>query len=162
MKTAILGNGPSRILYNSENDFDLVIGCNIPWTKVDATILCDREIVDVIKNDFTLIQVPVIISNIVYERMKEFRIVESFTILDVFKPKEWHNAAHYAADYLMTKEVEEIQIYGCDSIFENDLSSVTDEKIEKKMDSERFIRQWRKVWSKKFENDIKFVIKRIT
>lgn len=162
MKTAILGNGPSRILYNSENDFDLVIGCNIPWTKVDATILCDREIVDVIKNDFILIQVPVIISNIVYERMKEFRIVESFTILDVFKPKEWHNAAHYAADYLMTKEVEEIQIYGCDSIFENDLSSVTDEKIEKKMDSDRFIRQWRKVWSKKFENDIKFVIKRIT
>ena len=115
-----------------------------------------------LKNDFTLIQIPVIISTVVYEKMKEFRIVESFTILNVFKPKEWHNAAHYAADYLMTKEVEEIQIYGCDSIFENDLSSVTDEKIEKKMDSDRFIRQWRKVWSKKFENDIKFVIKRIT
>lgn len=162
MKTAILGNGPSRILYNSENDFDLVIGCNIPWTKVDATVICDVEIVELLKNDFTLIQIPVIISTVVYEKMKEFRIVESFTILNVFKPKEWHNAAHYAADYLMTKEVEEIQIYGCDSIFENDLSSVTDEKIEKKMDSDRFIRQWRKVWSKKFENDIKFVIKRIT
>lgn len=162
MKTAILGNGPSRILYEEVNDFDLIIGCNIPWTKVDATVLCDKEIVDVIKNDFTLIQVPVIISTIVFERMKEFRIVDSFTILDVFKPKEWHNAAHYAADYLMTKEVDEIQIYGCDSIFDNTISSVTDDKVEKKMDSERFIRQWRKVWDKKFENDIKFVVKHIT
>lgn len=159
---AILGNGPSRTLYNANNEYDFVIGCNIPYEKVDATVICDVEIVELLKNDFTLIQIPVIISTVVYEKMKEFRIVESFTILNVFKPKEWHNAAHYAADYLMTKEVEEIQIYGCDSIFENDLSSVTDEKIEKKMDSDRFIRQWRKVWSKKFENDIKFVIKRIT
>lgn len=158
MKTAILGNGPSRTLYNEDEEFDFVVGCNIPWTKVDATVICDIEIVNLLRNDFTLIQVPVIISTVVYEKMKEFRIVDSFTILNVFKPRDWHNAAHYAVDYLMNKNADEIQIYGCDSIFEDDITSKTDTAVEKTMDSERFIRQWRKVWDKKFESDIKFLI----
>lgn len=162
MKTAILGNGPSRTLYNEDNDFDIVIGCNIPWTKVDATVICDIEIIDLLKKDFTLIQVPVIISTIVFERLKEFKMVDKFTILDVFKPKDWHNAAHYAADYLMTKEVDEVHLYGCDSIFEEDISSVTDEVVEKNMNLDKFIRKWRKVWDKKFENELKFLVHKIT
>lgn len=162
MKTAILGNGPSRTLYNEDNDFDIVIGCNIPWTKVDATVICDIEIIDLLKKDFTLIQVPVIISTIVFERLKEFKMVDKFTILDVFKPKDWHNAAHYAADYLMTKEVNEVHLYGCDSIFEEDISSVTDEVVEKNMNLDKFIRKWRKVWDKKFENELKFLVHKIT
>lgn len=161
MKTAILGNGPSRILYDPNNDFDFVVGCNIPWTKVDATVICDIEIVEILRTDFTLIQVPVIISTIVYEKMKEFRIEGNFTILDVFKPKDWHNSAHYAADYLMKKEVKEIQVYGCDSIFEDDISSITDKTVKKDMDFERFVRNWRKVWKDKINNDMNFIVHKI-
>lgn len=162
MNGAVLGNGISRNMYSDNSDFDLVIGCNIPWTKVDATVICDIEIIDLIKNDFTLIKVPVIISTVVFEKIKEFKIVDKFTILDVFKPKDWHNAAHYAVDYLMTKNVDQIHLYGCDSILEDDISSITDDNVEKHMDSERFIRQWRKVWDKKFENDLKFLVHKIT
>lgn len=158
MKAAILGNGPSRIHYNSDDIYDIVIGCNIPWATVDATIICDQEIVDILKKDLTLIQVPVIISNIVYERMKELRIVDEFTVLKVFKPKDWHNSALYAVDYLMEQQANEIHVYGCDSIFENDISSTTDKHLDKKMDSDMFLRHWRKEWHKKMQSEIDFKI----
>ena len=67
----VLGNGPSKDAYDRSGDF--VLGCNIPSSEfsVDATVICDEEIVWVLKNDLTLIQIPVIISTKVYEKMKE-------------------------------------------------------------------------------------------
>ena len=157
---SILGNGPSRSRFDRVGDF--VLGCNIPTDdfSVDATVICDEEIVWILKNDLTLIQVPVIISTKVFEKMKELDIVQHFTIHHVFKPKDWHNAAHYAADYLMEYGCDEIHVWGCDSIFEQDITSTTDKIVAKNMDSDRFIRHWRKVWDDKFDSDIKFIVYR--
>lgn len=152
----VIGNGPSKQLYNGEGD--TVLGCNIPEHKVHATVICDEEVVYVLKKDLTLIQVPVIISTKVFEKMKELRIVDSFNILNVFKSKDWHNTAHYAVDYLLELGMDEIHLFGCDSISEDNIKSTTDKHVEKTMDSARFLRHWRKVWDKKFEEDIKFVI----
>ena len=153
----ILGNGPSKSRYDRSGDF--VLGCNIPSPEysVDATVICDEEIVWVLKNDFTLIQVPVIISTKVFEKMKEFGIVDQFTIHHVFKPKDWHNAALYAADYLMEFGCNEIHIWGCDSIFDDDISSTTDNYVEKDMDASRFLKHWREEWDKKLCYDVRFV-----
>lgn len=156
----VLGNGPSKESFDGVGD--IIVGCNIPTMKVDATVICDVEVVYLLKKDLTLIQVPVIISTMVYEKMKELRIVDSFDIKKVFKPKDWHNAAHYADDYLREQNCDEIHIWGCDSIFNDDISSNTDKHIPKVMDSERFLRNWRKVWDKKFEERIQYIIHRNT
>lgn len=156
----VLGNGPSQELYDKSGD--LIVGCNIPKHKVDLTVICDVEVVYLLKKDLTLIQVPVIISTMVYEKMKELRIVDSFDIRKVFKPKDWYNAAHYADDFLREQNCDEIHIWGCDSIFNDDVSSTTDKQIPKTMDSERFLRNWRKVWDKKFEDRIQYIIHRNT
>jgi hypothetical protein len=143
----VLGNGPSKTAYDRTGDF--VIGCNIPDSvnSVDATVICDVEIVWILKNSPNLIgATPLIISTNVYEKMKEFRIVDDYVILHVFKPRDWYNSAHYAAQYLIDNGCEEIHIWGCDSIFEDTIKSSTDELVKKDMDQERFIRHWRQVW----------------
>ncbi len=159
----VLGNGPSKKAYDRTGDF--VLGCNIPTDdySVDATVICDEEIVWVLKNDLTLIRVPVIISTKVYEKMKELNIVDYFHIHHVFKPRDWHNAAHYAADYLIQHGCDEIHIWGCDSIFQDSIESETTKFVEKQTrGDERFIRNWRVVWNNKRKDNehVHFVVYR--
>jgi hypothetical protein len=163
----ILGNGPSKSAYDRTGDF--VLGCNIPGDQfsVDATVICDEEIVWVLKNDLTLVQVPVIISTKVYEKMKELGIVNNFIIHHVFKPKDWHNAAHYAADFLIENRCDEIHLWGCDSIFENTVVSSTAEYTNQNtVGDDRFVKNWRRVWHDKMkignEDDVHFVVYRMT
>ena len=147
MRGVVLGNGPSRNRYDLSGDF--VLGCNIPNNhfSVDATVISDVEIVWVLKTNLTLIQVPVIISSNVFEKLKELRIVDKFSIHHVFKPKEWYNTAHYATEYLLDFGCSEVDVWGCDSIFEDNIASETDKLVPKaNTDQDRFIRHWRSVW----------------
>jgi hypothetical protein len=162
----VLGNGPSKSEYDRTGDF--VLGCNIPSPEfsVDATVICDEEMVWVLKNNLTLIQVPVIISTRVYEKMKELRIVENFHIHHVFKTRDWHNAAHYAADYLIGHGCDEIHLWGCDSIFHDSVVSTTsDHTKQTTIGDDRFVKNWRRVWNEKIkaanDKNVHFVVFRI-
>jgi hypothetical protein len=42
-------------------------------------------------------------------------------------------------------------VWGCDSIFKDDLSSTTDAYVKKQPDTERFVKNWRKVWNDIFQ-----------
>ena len=150
MLGVVLGNGPSKEYFDRKGDF--VVGCNIPGDEysVDATVICDEEIVWVLKNNPSLITCPVIVSNKAYEKMKELRIDDHFYIHHVFTVKDWHNSAHYAAEYLLDYGCDELNIWGCDSIFKNDLSSTTDAWVKKDPDSDRFTKHWRRVWDEIF------------
>ena len=165
MLGVVLGNGPSRNHYDRSGD--VVIGCNIPSDEfsVDATVICDEEIVWILKNNLTLIKVPVIISTKVFEKMKELRIDQHFHILEVFQPKDWYNAAHYAAEYLMRIRCDdEIHLWGCDSIFDNTVSSTTGKLMpQTTVGDDRFIKNWRRVWNEMHLKypDVHFVAMRL-
>ena len=45
MKAALLCNGPSRSLFTSTNGYNYLIGCNVPWRQVDATVVLDVGVV---------------------------------------------------------------------------------------------------------------------
>lgn len=153
MLGVILGNGPSKVAFDRRGDF--VLGCNIPGDdfSVDATVICDEEIIWVLKNDPTLVSCPIIISTKAYEKMKELRIDSLFTIHHVFRPKDWHNTAHYAAEFLAEFGCDEIRIWGCDSIFQDDISSSTDRYVVKDdTKGDRFTRHWRRVWNDIFDS----------
>jgi hypothetical protein len=149
----VIGNGPSKKAYDRTGDF--VIGCNIPGNEfsVDATVICDEEIVWVLKSNPKLVQCPVIISTKAWEKMKELRIDHLFYIHHVFKPKEWYNTAHYAADYLLEYGAfDEIHIWGCDSIFEDHIASSTDDFVFKEdKTGDRFLKNWRRIWNEIFD-----------
>lgn len=151
MLGVVLGNGPSKEYFDRKGDY--VVGCNIPGDEfsVDATVICDEEIVWVLKNDPSLIECPVIVSTKAYEKMKELRIDGHFDIHHVFDVKDWHNSAHYAAEFLLEFGCDELNVWGCDSIFKDDISSTTDVFVKKTPDTERFVKHWRKVWNSIFE-----------
>ena len=130
----------------------MVVGCNIPNEdyRVDVTVICDIEIVWVLKSNPELINIPIIISDKAYEKMKELKIENEFSVLKVFKTQDWHNSAHYAAHYLVEQGATNIDRYGCDSISElasQSLPSITDKFIPK-VDSQnaKLILNWNKVW----------------
>jgi hypothetical protein len=87
--------------------------------------------------------------------MKELRIDDQFSILHVFKPKEWYNAAHYAADFLLEfGECDGINIWGCDSIFQDNIESTTDQFVKKENPADmKFIRNWRRIWNDIFDQN---------
>jgi len=145
MLGVILGNGPSKSYFDRKGDF--VIGCNIPGKEfsVDATVICDEEIVWVLKNNPSLVTCPIIISNKALEKMKELRILQQFEIHHVFKTKDWYNSAHYAAEFLLEFGCDGLNIWGCDSIFNEDVTSTTDVYVKKSSDN-GFIKHWRRVW----------------
>jgi hypothetical protein len=155
MLGVILGNGPSKHCFDRNGDF--VIGCNIPGDafSVDATVIADEEIVWILKSTPNIIQCPIIVSTKAWEKMKELRIDDQFTILHVFKPKEWYNAAHYAADFLLEfGECDGINIWGCDSIFQDNIESTTDQFVKKENTADmKFIRNWRRIWDDIFDQN---------
>ena len=162
----ILGNGPSKQAYDRKGD--IVLACNIPTKdfSADATVICDEEIVWVLKNNLTLIEIPVIISTKVFEKMKELQIQDYFDIKEVFHPKDWHNTAHYAADYLMGLGCTEIHLWGCDSIFNDSVVSTTSNYTKQTtVGDNRFLKNWRRVWDNKMknalENGVHFVVYRL-
>jgi hypothetical protein len=164
MKGVILGNGPSKHLYDRSGD--IIIGCNFPGEEysVDATVICDEEIVYILKTTPNLITCPIIISEKVFEKLKELKLVDKYIILCVFKVRDWHNAAHYAAQYLITTGCEEIDVWGCDSMFSETISSSTDAFVPKSdSDGARFIKKWRAVWNALFVYypDITFQVMKI-
>lgn len=159
----VLGNGPSNQSYDRSGDF--VLGCNIPNERfsVDATVVCDEEIIWILKSDPSLITCPLILSTKAYEKLKELRLEDKFVIHHVFKPKEWYNTAHYAAEYLAEFGCSHINIWGCDSIFENDISSSTDAYVKKEDKvGDRFTKQWRRIWNDIFASysNVNFVVLR--
>lgn len=161
LRGIVLGNGPSRENYDFTGD--VVIGCNIPGDgfSVDATVITDVEIIWVIANNPELITCPLIVSTKAYEKMKELRITDQFEVLDVFKPLDWHTSGHYATLYL-TKIIgcNKIDIWGCDSYFTNDASSVTDMHVKDK--GGLFFKQWRSTWDRIFADNpqVKYTVKR--
>ena len=150
----VLGNGPSKAAYNRSGD--IIIGCNFPGDQfsVDATVVCDEEIVYILKNNPEAITCPMIISTKVFSKMKEYKIEDKYTILAVFIPQDWFNAAHYAANYLLSIGCTQIDIWGCDSIFVDTTESTTDVLVPKEDKNDmRFIRNWRKVWNEIFDDN---------
>lgn len=149
---AVLGNGPSRDMFNFQAD--CVIGCNIPGEgfSVDATVITDVEVVWVLKNNPELINCPLILSTTAYEKMKQLNIDDQFEINHIFKPRPWYTSGHYATLFLTNiLGCEIIHIWGCDSYFKDDASSITDQLVPKSGDL--FYKQWRNSWDTIFKSN---------
>ena len=116
---AVLGNGPSRKFYDPSKAYDFRMGCNIPWTDVDATIILDQNIIELWAKDKTLIKVPAYFSSKAWTAADEFRLRAHLYSNDLFlgligkDPDE--SSGNVAAKKLVEEGYAEIDIYGCDA-----------------------------------------------
>ena len=151
MKCAILCNGPSRVDYQPSLEYDYVIGCNVPWTKVDATVVLDEHVVYRWANEPELIQCKAYFSRKAWMetdaiKKRNFFLPFLIEVIDVLP--EYDSSGHHAARCAIRRGATHLDIYGCDSWFEQNIVSYT-HKYFKNLnpdDSKKHVIGWRKRW----------------
>jgi hypothetical protein len=154
MKSAVLCNGPSRILFKNPEQYDYIIGCNIPWTTVHSTVVLDVDVIKYwIKNKLPII--PLWFSESAWretENKDRQLFVNSF--LGIVKPlSEYYSSGHAACAKVIELGATQIDIYGCDSWFNKTLESSTHEYVNTSGDTSKHIDGWRNKWNLIIENN---------
>jgi hypothetical protein len=119
---AVLGNGPSRKFYDPSKAYAYRLGCNIPWTDVDATLISDDNIVVLWHKNHDLIKVPTYFSRKTWmftDELKTFRpFIKQFKLFaGVFDRQPNESSGNAAAKKLIELGYKELDIYGCDAYF---------------------------------------------
>jgi hypothetical protein len=148
MKAAVLCNGPSRVDYQPSTEYNYIMGCNIPWTRVDATVVLDIGVVDKwLKHKIP--QTPTWFSEHAWRETK-FKDRNYFkdSFLGLVKPlPEYDSSGHVACSKLIELGYTEIDIFGCDSWFEDVTDSYTHQFTDTRpQDRSKHIVGWRKRW----------------
>lgn len=155
MRTALLCNGPSRIAFNPDMVYNYTIGCNIPWTTVDSTVIIDVNILQMIQDPCLLfvsrkawIECP----NKVKDKLIGY-------LRGVFDPlPEYDSAGHVACRKLLELGATQIDIYGCDSWFTYNTDSHTHQYVDSRsQDMSKNVSVWRARWYELMANNPRVV-----
>lgn len=149
MKCAILGNGPSHKLYNSSSEYALVIGCNIPWSKVDFTVIMDENIIKEWQKVRDLINVPVYFSIRAWREAHKYKfrdyLKEHSLYLGLYEP-EVDSTGHMAALIAINQGYKFIDLFGFDSYYYDNVESLTRQYVEDQPTNNS--KRWRDSWNK--------------
>lgn len=120
MKGAVLCNGPSRVSYVPSDEYQFVLGCNVPWTEVDATVVLDIALISIWDEQRGLIKCPVYFSKASWEHVQQLDadFYSKFFVGDVVSEKHYHSSGHTAVEIMIQKGFTEIDVYGCDAYFD--------------------------------------------
>ena len=142
MKAALLCNGPSRVVFNSSLGYNYTIGCNIPWTKVDSTVILDVNVLKKIKEP-----VRFYCSRSAWREQGDRERFVGY-LIEIFDPLvEYDTAGHAAARILLKLGATEIDIYGCDSWWQNNTESYTHQFVDSRsIDMNKHVSVWRQRW----------------
>lgn len=149
MKAAILGNGPSKAAY-SNIGYDLILGCNIPWTQVDFTVITDDLIVWKILRNPSLIDSAsgIYLPSHVHRRLVKSKDAAAKSLLnkDVrsFLRTGSTSTGHSAAQIAIHSGASSLWIFGCDSYFSNTVETCTPSTSVSSPDA--YVQRWRKLW----------------
>lgn len=154
---AILCNGPSRVSYDPNKHYDYRIGCNIPWTDVDATVLLDPEVIKFWDRNHHAVQCKAYISEVCWKvglKLKSKDLFKERIIRQVRAKPPFHSSGHLAVEQAIAEGYKLIDIYGCDSWFEFDSSSYTHTVISRNIHSnKKVILGWRQRWIDMMKNN---------
>jgi hypothetical protein len=119
--SAVLGNGPSRKLYDKSKVYNFLIGSNIPWTRVDATVILDEEVIRLWAKNKDLISCPVLFSKQSWMMASEVGIskwvLDNNYFIDMISRETEFSSGIYGCIHLIEKGYKDIDIYGCDAYF---------------------------------------------
>ncbi len=156
MKTALLCNGPSRVVYNPEIEYNYIIGCNIPWTDVDASVIMDIGVLQKFSSRCRFyisrkawIECP--------NDLKDKFVGQVMGIFDTLP--DYDSAGHVACRKLLELGAKQIDIYGCDSWFENNTESYTHQFVDSRSENmSKHVSVWRARWYELMakNQDVKF------
>lgn len=149
-KVAILGNGPSRSLY--QGGYEYVIGCNVPFTKVDCTIIYDLEVAKLWQDIYELIKCPAYFSSYAWNNLdskfKEYLVSKNYYLGNViYRLGDKFTSGHVAAQVAIDKGYDELDLYGFDSYFVDNVDSYTREFLDTPLRGTSIVKYWRQEWN---------------
>lgn len=128
MKCAVLCNGPSRSAYNPETEYAFRIGCNIPWTKVDCTVILDQQLVNILVANPSLIDFNIYFSKDAWEHVRTIKaepLFEDRFLGTIVKTRKGLSSGNLACMKAVELGYKDIDIYGADAFTTNDVRSNT-------------------------------------
>lgn len=127
MKAAVLCNGPSRVAYQPSDEYQFVMGCNIPWTKTDATVIVDDVVIIEWNKYRDLITTKAYMSREAWRKACELdkEFFEPYYAGEVTPGTHYDSSGHTAVRTLMKLGYTDIDIYGCDAYFKQIVDSYT-------------------------------------
>lgn len=146
MKCAILCNGPTRILYKGRAGYDLVVGCNIPWTDVDFTVILDKKTIQAWVKHPEVAIVPSYFSKIAWTEVEKLGKTSEFKIQEMITDKKFLSSGHSALKICVEKHAKQVDIYGADSYYKTSSDSFTRLYIKEGTPSRRILERWKKEW----------------
>jgi hypothetical protein len=163
MKCAVLCNGPSRSAYSPETEYAFRIGCNIPWTKVDCTVVLDPQMVKVLIEDTLLIDCGIYFSQAAWDYIEEVKASSLFNSLGIIqKTRKGLSSGNLACMKAVELGYTDIDIYGADAMTTNDIRSNNVSKSYTRnflySDSMNMSPDWRTNFNKMIQNhpEVKF------
>lgn len=131
-KAALLCNGPSRVSYKPSPEYCYVLGCNVPWTDVTATVILDKPLIEMWHNDHDLIKVPVHFGHKAWDEAcrLDLQFFKDRWISTVATEPTNHSSGHTACEILISLGYTQIDIYGCDAWFNGSADSFTRQFID--------------------------------
>jgi hypothetical protein len=159
MRAALLCNGPSRVAFKNKEEYNYVMGCNIPWTDVDGTVMVDigvaRYYATHDQPDYELF-----LNEVCWNTLKGFKRsgvkLTSYLLAEnklgriIENAKPFYSSGHMAALELIRIGATEIDIYGCDSYYEDTVESFTWSLLPSHSSEKHRAKQvieWRKNWA---------------
>jgi hypothetical protein len=155
MRAAVLCNGPSRVNYKSRLGYDYVIGCNIPWTEVDANVIIDNHIVIRWAKNHDLIKAPTYFSEMAWREtcFKDRQFFMPYFLGLVYRHWDYDSSGHHAAVKAIELGHKQIDIYGCDSWWSMDTSSATHKYHDSRpQNTDKHVIGWRQRWNQIINN----------
>lgn len=148
---AILCNGPSRVQYDPNKEYAYRIGCNIPWTDVDCTVILDEDVCTYWSRNLSAIKCPAYFSISAWNWAVNLPGFKAYIeennlfagIVDVpVEPK--HSTGHVAVLKAIDLGYKKFDIYGLDSWFEDNIESYTINFVDNK--PVNHVASWRQAW----------------
>ena len=161
-KVAVLCNGPSRSAYDPNTEYAYRIGCNIPWTKVDCTVILDPQMANLIASDRSLIDCKIYFSDNAWEHVKDKSVFEDIFLGTIAKTKKGMSSGNMACMKMVELGYKDIDIYGADAMTTSDIRSNNVRKSYTRnfldSDSMNMSPDWRTNWNKMIKDhpDVKF------
>lgn len=155
MKIAhLIGNGPSKKLFKNLYPEVPIFGCNLgePSLPMTATFIMDQIVLNHIQIKGLHLNYPVIVPEALENHVRKYVPVKIYDTVE-YELVNGESTGHKAVEYLLEKGFTEIQMWGFDSLKEDNVDSDTHAKMPQALFDPKNYLRWRERWKEIFSSE---------
>ena len=152
MKICVIGNGSSNKYYSTSDQYDLIIGCNIPQHgyRCDIISIIDPQPIRLIEKH--KLNMGKIWCPPDTHRSAKIKGLKG-EWCPIYERKSWYNSGLISIDYVCRNydDLQEIHIWGFNSLYKNDYHSQMDNLVPRRRNKDLnkyWVPKWNEVLSK--------------